>query len=130
MENINNIWREQREPLGVLTDSIIKKYNKYADWNAISENYGFKAPLSILREFQDKFIWSKLLEFRDFPETFLREMHTNFDRDCWVIISKYQTLSESFIHDFLSKLDWDSIIRHQNISGKFMVECKVNQNVC
>ena len=118
---MENTWfllsREQKEPVGVMTDRFIMKFDRFMDWNLLSSNYDFS--IDMLRMYQHRVNWAQILKRKLFPETFLQEMVTNFN-DCWGTVSRYQILSESFIHDFAENVDWEDIILYQNVSGKFL----------
>lgn len=115
-------WRllssEPKEPRGVMTDAFVMKYAHYMNWKLLSCHYEFS--FDMLRTFQHRVVWSFLLKRVKFPESFLREMHLNFDYDAWYVVSKYQQLSEEFINDFALKVDWESIRNFQVVSEKFL----------
>lgn len=111
--------REPKEPEGVLTDRFVLKFSKYLDWTLLSAHYSFS--LDMLRSYQHRVNWSILLTKYKFPEHFLREMASYYFKDCWHIIPRHQTLSESFIHDYADKLDWEDVLLYQtHVSSKFL----------
>ena len=118
--------REHKAPEGVLTDSFIIKFDRYMDWNLLSENYDFS--LDMLRMYFHRVTWSRILRRKLFTESFLREMAPGFDSAAWEVLSRYQFLSEQFIHDFSDKVDWDNIALYQNVSGKFLTEHRYMEN--
>lgn len=117
---VSLIWQENREPHGVLTDRFVQRFDRYVNWSDLSKNYGLNMPLDLIRVYQHRLIWFTLLTSRLFSEDFLREMVNNFDVDCWSALSIHQKLSEAFIHDFASKVDWNAIVEHQNVSKAFL----------
>lgn len=114
--------REPKSPNGVLTDRFIMKFDKYLDWNLLSKHYDFS--VDMLRVYFHRVNWCQILKRTRFTEDFLREMASNFE-GCWGTLCKYQTLSEVFIHDFASKVDWDTVVLYQNVSSKFLDEHKI-----
>lgn len=123
MENFETIvWKEPRVPNGVLTDDFVMRFDRYVNWELLSQHYGTHAPLDMLRTYQHRFVWKILLQYRLFTGSFLEEMSPNFDSDCWVVLSKYQRLSENFIRNHSYNVDWDLIAKYQDVSGEFMVE--------
>lgn len=113
----NILSHEAKEPEGVMTDNFIMKFDRYLDWNILSSHYDFS--IDMLRIYSHRVNWGKLLKRRKFAEKFLREMAPNFE-EAWGVLSKYQTLSEGFIHDFANKVDWDSIALYQDVTGQFL----------
>lgn len=109
---------EPKEPKGVLNDKIIMRFDRFLNWDLLSKNYDFDVEL--LRIYMHKVNWGLLLIRTKFDEVTLREFAPNFSKDCWDIVSVKQVLSESFIHDYADKVDWDSIALHQKVSGKFL----------
>lgn len=109
---------ESKEPFGVLNDAFVMKFSMYLNWKLLSKNYEFSTDM--LRMFQHRVYWPVLLKRQKLNESLLREMVPNFDNDSWTIISRYQVLSESFISDFASKLDWEYIIMYQSVTGRFL----------
>lgn len=124
---MENAWtilsREAKAPKGVLTDEFVMKYAKELDWGLLSENYDFS--IDMLRMYFHRVNWYAVLKRTKFDESFLREMAINFN-ECWYVVSKYQTLSESFIHDFAGNVDWYYIIKYQNVSKEFLEEHERN----
>jgi hypothetical protein len=114
--------RELKAPEGVMTDSFIMKFDRYMDWNLLSSHYDFS--IDMLRIYFHRVVWSKILRRKLFSEVFLREMAVSFDSAAWKVLSRYQFLSEQFIHDFSDKVDWDHIALYQNVSGKFLTDHK------
>lgn len=45
MEFIDRVWREERVPVGVLTDYFIGKFFKFSNWKCLSKFYGITAPI-------------------------------------------------------------------------------------
>ncbi len=117
------ISSESKRPVGVLTDDFIKRFDSYLHWELLSANYDFS--IEMLRIYFHRVNWIKILKRQLFHESFLREMAFNFDLDCWAIISRYQNLSETFIHDYAAALEWDDILLYQNISGSFIDDHKM-----
>lgn len=114
--------QEAKEPKGVMTDNFIMKYDQYMNWDILSSHYDFS--IDMLRIYFHRVNWGKLLKRIRFSETFLREMVHSFE-GVWGILSRYQTLSEVFIHDFASKVDWNDVVLYQNVSSKFLDEHKM-----
>lgn len=110
---------EPKEPRGVLNDRIVMKYDQFLNWDLLSLHYDFS--IDLLRIYMHRVNWNLILKRIKYPEEFLREI-SPYLADCWATVSKYQTLSESFIHDFASEVEWESIIRYQNISGRFLTD--------
>lgn len=106
-------------------DGFVAYNSKYIDWSKLSEAYAQDVSFDFLRAFQHRFVWLTLLKLRLFPERFLDEMSINFDVDCWEIISAKQKLSENFIYNHASKVDWQLIKEHQNVSKQFLDDHKV-----
>lgn len=109
---------QPKEPLGVLTDAFVMKFSMHLNWNLLSKNYVFST--NMMRMFQHRIYWPVVLKRQKLHESLLREMAPNFDNDSWAIISRYQVLSESFISDFASKVDWEYIILYQSVTGRFL----------
>jgi len=105
-------------------ESFVNHNSQRIDYSKLTKDYGQYVSLHLLRTLQHRFIWTTLLNLRLFPEEFLQEMNTNFDVDCWEIISAKQELSENFIHNFASKVDWELIKLHQKVSEKFLDDHK------
>lgn len=105
-------------------DSIIMRYDRYLNWDLLSGHYSFSVDL--LRIYQHRVNWSILLGRNSFDENLLREMAPNFStQKCWSIVCEKQKLSESFIHEFADKVDWENIALYQKVSGKFLLDhCK------
>lgn len=120
---MTNMWdilsSEPKEPRGILNDRIVMKYDQFLNWDLLSSHYDFT--IDLLRIYMHRVNWGLVLKRHKFSEDFLREISL-YLTDCWSIVSKYQTLSESFIHDFASELDWEMIIKYQNISGRFLTD--------
>lgn len=116
------ISRESKRPLGVLSDDFILKYDKYLNFDLLSENYHFSVEL--LRTYSHRVNWFKILKRQKFNVSFLREMAIVFDDQCWIAISRFQELPESFIHDFADKLDWEYIVLYQSVSDRFVNDHK------
>lgn len=118
-----NAWkllsREPKEPKGVMNDKFIMRFSKYINWKILSSHYDFNEDM--LRMYQHRVDWCRILKRKQFSESFLREMLVNFN-ECWSTISRYQVLSESFIHEFANKVDWDFIVSHQKVSDSFITE--------
>lgn len=106
-------------------DGFVAHNSKYIDWTELSKNYAEGVTPDFLRAFQHRFVWTILLNLRLFPEEFLDEMNLNFDVDCWEVLSAKQKLSESFIHNHASKVDWELIKEYQNVSAKFLDDHKI-----
>jgi hypothetical protein len=119
--------REPKTPIGVMTDSFIMKFNRYMDWDLLSEHYDFS--LDMLRIYFHRVNWGRVLKRKLFSESFLREMALSFDSTAWEVLSRYQILSEQFIHDFSNNVDWDNIALYQNVSGKFLTDHKYLETV-
>ena len=98
------------------------KFGRFLDWNLLSANYDFS--IDMLRIYFHRVNWAMILRRIVFPEDFLREMASSFG-EYWDIVSKHQKLSESFIHDFANKVDWENIMLYQNVSGRFLEEHKL-----
>lgn len=111
--------KEPKAPIGVMTDGFIMKFDRFLNWKLLSTHYDFS--MDMLRIYQHRVDWGLVLKRIKFPEDFLREMTPNFN-NCWSDVSKYQTLSEQFIHDFASDVDWEDILLYQSLSGKFFFE--------
>lgn len=115
-------WRllssEPKKPRGVMTDEFIMKFTRYLNWNLLSIYYDFS--MDMLRIYQHRVNWTSVLQRTKYPDFFLREMHLNFDSDAWYVVSKYQQLSEEFIHDFAERLDWECVGNYQMVSEEFM----------
>lgn len=45
MEFIDIVWREQREPVSVLTADFIGKFSKFSGWNCLSKFYNVLSSL-------------------------------------------------------------------------------------
>lgn len=120
---MGDVWKmlseERKVPEGVMTDGFIYKFNRYMDWDLLSENYDFG--FDLLRTFQHRVNWVYVLRKKRFHEEFLREMSPNFT-EAWSTVSKYQTLSASFMREFRNKLDWDDLILYQNMPPGFLSE--------
>jgi hypothetical protein len=114
--------RELKAPEGVMTDSFIMKFDRYMDWNLLSEHYDFS--IDMLRIYFHRVVWSKILRKKLFSEAFLREMTISFDPAAWEVLSRYQFLSEQFILDFSNNVDWDYVALYQNVSSKFITDHK------
>lgn len=99
-----------------MTDGFIMKYSRFMDWQLLSAHYDFS--LDMLRTYQHRVSWAHVLRRKRFPESFLREMVSNFN-DCWEIVCKYQTLSESFVHDFADRVDWENVLLYQEVNSHF-----------
>lgn len=114
--------REPKEPKGVLTDAFLIKYDIYLNWDALSAHYDFS--LDMLRHYCYKVNWALVLKRLKLPESFLREMAPKFDDNTWSVVSKCQTLSNSFIHDYAAKLDWDYVLLYQDVNWFFLSQHK------
>lgn len=106
-------------------ENFVGPNSRFVDWNKLSKDYAKGASLDFIRSYQHRFVWIILLKLRMFEEDFLEENHDLFDVDCWEIISAKQKLSESFISKFASKVDWELIKEHQNVSQKFLDDHKI-----
>lgn len=119
---MENAWtiisREPRIPEGVLTDSFVMRFDRMLDWNILSSHYRFSTDM--LRIYQHRVDWASILKREFFPESFLREMAPNFNKESWEAVARVQRLSESFIHDFANKFDWDDILLYQAVSSRFL----------
>lgn len=116
LEHIDNV---------INVEDFVGSHTHYVDWDKLSEDYAKDVSLEFIRNYQHNFIWLTLLKLRIFPESFLKENYIKFDVDCWEVISAKQILSEPFIHDFASKVDWELIKTHQNVSKKFLDDHKL-----
>lgn len=115
-----NAWKLiSREPKDVLNDNIIMRFSKYINWIIRSSHYDFNEDM--LRMYQHRGDWCRILKRKQFSEAFVRENVLNFN-ECWGVISKFQVLSEQFINDYADKLDWDFILSHQKVSDKFIAD--------
>lgn len=116
----NHLSMERKAPAGVMTDQFIQKYDKYMNFEILSTHYKFSEDM--LRMYQHRVYWPYVLKINTFTESFLREMHINFDDDCWYVISKYQKLSERFMHEFAEKLasHWNVLVKYQAMSEQFI----------
>lgn len=101
-----------------MTDQFIMKFDRFMDWSLLSEHYIFS--IDMLRTYQHRVKWDRILKRVKLPECFLLEMVSWFDDLAWDAISKYQVLSESFIEHYVNKLDWENILLYQNVSSKFL----------
>lgn len=110
--------KEKKEPEGILSDKFILKYDRYLDWVLLSKNYDFS--IELLRIYFHRVTWGSILKRKQYPESFLREMSSNFDEYAWNMVSKHQTLSEKFIGDFAEQLDWENILLYQNVTDSFL----------
>lgn len=119
---MENAWaiisREPKVPEGALTDGFVMRFDRMLDWNILSSHYSFS--VEMLRIYQHKVNWVSILKRRFFLESFLREMAPNFNKESWGVIARIQHLSESFIHDFADKFDWDDILLYQSVSARFL----------
>lgn len=118
MDTWDLLSSEQKEPVGVLNDKIIMKFDKYLNWDLLSKNYDFNVKL--LRMYFDRVNWFILLARHKYSESVLIEFSSQFSPECWSILSETQILSESFIHRFADKVDWTNIALYQCVSGKFL----------
>ncbi len=120
---MNNMWdilsSEPKEPRGILNDRIIMKYDQFLNWDLLSTHYDFS--IDLLRIYMHRVNWHHILKRTKYSEEFLREI-ASYLTPCWSTVSKYQSLSESFIHDFASELDWEMIVMYQNVSGRFLTD--------
>jgi len=114
--------REAKRPLGVLSDDFIMKYDRYLNFDLLSDNYHFS--VEMLRIYSHRVNWLKVLKRQKLSVAFLREMSSFFDDDCWIIVSRSQELPESFIHDFADRLDWEYILLYQHVSSRFLDDHK------
>ena len=112
------ISREPKEPVGVLNDKFIMRFDRYINWDLLSQHYDFN--IDLLRMYFHRVNWYKILERCIVSEDVLREFSISFSPECWSIISEKQTLSEAFIHAYADKVDWTNIALYQNVSGKFL----------
>jgi len=117
---VSLVWQERRVPNGVLTDQFVQRFDRYVNWPLLSLNYGLDMPVDMIRIYQHRLIWTTLLRVRLFTESLLREFSPNFDSDCWEVLSKYQRLSEDFIHDYADKVDWGFVEKYQTVSQSFL----------
>lgn len=58
---MSSVLRQEREPVGVLTDDFIRKFSKFANRNCLSKYYGLTAPINMIRAYHHKFKWSTVL---------------------------------------------------------------------
>jgi hypothetical protein len=109
---------EPKEPVGVLNDKIVMRFDRYINWDLLSKHYDFS--IDLLRIYFHRVNWSILVQRRQFSEDVLREFSSQFSPECWSIISEKQILSESFIHDFADRVDWVNIALYQPVTGRFL----------
>lgn len=122
---MDNAWqilsREPKAPNGVLTDELVMKFDRYLNWDLLSLHYDFS--IDMLRIYFHRVDWGPILKRQKFSESFLREMAPNFEH-AWFAVSKHQILSESFIHDYANKVDWEYIKKFQIVSQQFLDDHK------
>lgn len=114
----NLISSEPKEPVGVLTDKFVMRFDKYLNWDLLSKYYDFN--IDLLRMYFHRVNWYYILDRSKISEDVLREFAFSFSAECWSVISEKQILSESFIHEFADKVDWTNIALYQSVSGKFL----------
>ena len=114
----NLISSEPKEPIGVLNDKFIMRFDRYLNWDLLSKHYDFN--IDLLRIYFHRVNWYHIVNRCKLNETVLREFAFSFSPECWSLISQNQILSESFIHDFADKVDWTNIALYQRVSGKFL----------
>lgn len=80
---------------------------------------------SFIREYQDYITnWEKFWTYFKASEQFIKEC----PHKCWYEISKYQKLSERFIHEYRDQVDWDRISEFQKLSKEFCYEHRKQVN--
>lgn len=75
-----------------------------------------------MREFQNKVDWDFISREQGLSENFIREFQ---DRVNWFIISLFQKLSRKFIVEFSDKLDFQAIIKNNNLSDDVKQFCRM-----
>lgn len=110
---------ERKAPEGVMTDAFVQKFSRYLNWDMLSVHYDFT--VDMLRMYQHRVMWSAVLRRQRFDEEFLREMKSHF-AEAWTTVSRYQVLSEDFVHEFAERLDWEHVLTYQTLSQRFLAE--------
>lgn len=73
IELVSKVWLEERKPFGALTDDFVKKFlKKFVDQNRLCKFCRITAPIDMIRQYHNKFVWTVLLTVRKFPENILR----------------------------------------------------------
>lgn len=119
-----------------ITEAYIEEYIDKFDWSMVNVSTIYNSSISHVSEkflikYSDKVNWYSIYSNKKLSEVLIRQhIHINFN-DCqnnwrtfmftyWDLISQYQTLSESFIEEFKSRLNWYEIDRRQtHLSKKF-----------
>lgn len=135
----------------LLSEAFIREFQDKVKWFLVSikENLSeefikefFKkmSPFTIiqLQHLSEEFIrknynwyfwWKYIFQYQKVSELYIREYmnHINrrsfsIDKEFWDIISEHQKLSEDFIREFSNILNWENIIKHQDLSKEFILE--------
>ena len=97
-------------------------YNPDFDWDDIQFYENFTFSEEFLNEFQDKVNLHLLITRQQIPENILYNFQLKFSKGNWLMISRYQKLSENFIREFKDKVNWEYISKYQTLSEDFKKE--------
>jgi hypothetical protein len=92
-------------------DILIHDISDYSDED-LSDNF--------ISVFQDDIDFYELSRVKVLSESFIRQYLTHFDDRTWTVISESQKLSQDFIREFKDFLDWDMVVRNQQVSVEFV----------
>ena len=82
----------------------------------------FSIDIDAFRSNPNSYIYDNILYTDQLSEDVLREFHCYFN---WTWISRTQKLSKEFIVEFYDKIDFESLIKNENISDEIKQFCKI-----
>lgn len=87
------------------------------DWSELSEKYDLS--IVMLRLNQNKLNWEKIARFQNLSIETIKEFINYQLKDYIDIICKEQLLTEEFVNEYASIVNWDIIKQYQNFSIDF-----------
>jgi hypothetical protein len=115
--NWHKIWSKQK-----ITYDFILENEAFIEWHALSSN---KEAISfeLVRQFHNKLIWQELTK-HGIHESLIAQFIHKMDFFCWINVSQFTQLSESFIKQYIDKLDINMVLRCQNVSEEYLLFLK------
>lgn len=144
-ENKDSVNWEDVSEYQILSESFMDEFSDYVNWRVVTRTQ--KLSEAFIRKHIEEIKWftTNILYHQTLSEGFIREFKDDFLAGFWNLISGRVILSESFIEEFIERINWnclsfgnwdllseafiekhidrfnlDTVWRHQNLSKKFI----------
>lgn len=105
-------------------DAFIIKFANNINWQILQQN-NYKLTDKLVRLFPTKVNWNHISKQESLSDAFIIEHHTRLN---WTIINNTHTLSEQIITIFPQLVNWTNISARGNLTEAFIMQNAVNLN--